>query len=286
MVECSACGARSGEGARFCASCGARLAAGAGGAVPGSAQDRDGRVHRHGGFDGARLAARSRGAAGGDEPVLRGDAGAGRAPRRPGRQVHRRCGGGVLRRAGGPRGRRPAGGAGRGRDARPRSSSSTRSSTAASGSRFRSEPASTPAMCSPATCRDPMRSPSATPSTSRPGSSSTRRPVRSSSARRRTGSSATAARAEPMAPLAVKGKEAPLTRVSPRRRRRARAVDAAAARFAAGRARAEVRLAVEAFDRAVRQRALPPVHDPGHRRRREVEVDGRGGRPARGRGPR
>ena len=85
---------------------------------PRSAQDGDGGVHRSGRLDRAGLAARPGGTADLDEPLLRGDAGAGRASRREGRQVHRRRGGGVLRRSGGARGRCAAGRAGGGRDAR------------------------------------------------------------------------------------------------------------------------------------------------------------------------
>ena len=61
------------------------------------------------GFDRARRAARPRVAARGDGPLLRRHAGGHRAPRRHGREVHRRCGHGRVRPAAGARGRRAAG---------------------------------------------------------------------------------------------------------------------------------------------------------------------------------
>ena len=85
---------------------------------PRGAKDGDRAVLRRGRLDRARRAVRPGGAARHDGPVLRGRAGAGRAPRRQRREGDRRRAGGGVRHPGGARGRRAAGGAGGARDAR------------------------------------------------------------------------------------------------------------------------------------------------------------------------
>ena len=101
---------RRGEPGRFrlCGFCGAPLAP----ALPaaGGPQDGHDRLLRPQGLDHPRRAARPRVAARGDEPLLRGDARRARAPRRHGREVHRRRRHGRLRPAQAARGRRAAGG--------------------------------------------------------------------------------------------------------------------------------------------------------------------------------
>ena len=84
----------------------------------GGAKDGHGALLRRGRVDRARRAARPRGDARADGPLLRRRPGAGRAARRHRREGDRRRAGGGVRDPGGARGRRAAGGAGGARDAR------------------------------------------------------------------------------------------------------------------------------------------------------------------------
>ena len=138
----------------------------------GGAEDGDGRLLRCDRVDGARRAARSRGDAAHDGPLLRGDPADRRAARRHGGEVHRRRGDGGVRHPRRARGRRAAGRARGGGD--PRAADGAR--RRAVGRASRSAPASTRARSSPARAR---RSSRATPSTSPPDSSRRRRQARS-----------------------------------------------------------------------------------------------------------
>ena len=96
-----------------------RDATGRGGSACGRRpQGRHDRLRRRDRVDGARRAARPRGAPPRDGPVLRRDGRGDRAPRRHGREVHRRRGDGGLRHPATPRGRRGPRRARGGRDAR------------------------------------------------------------------------------------------------------------------------------------------------------------------------
>ena len=75
-----------------------------------AAEARDRPLQRRHGVDGARRAARPGVAPGRDGPLLRARPPGGRAARRHGREVHRRCRHGGVRRPGPARGRRAAGG--------------------------------------------------------------------------------------------------------------------------------------------------------------------------------
>ena len=98
VPRCASCGHENREGARFCDACGA--AARRGRRRRRAAQDGDGALLRRHRLDGARRAARPRVAAGGDGALLRRGAGGRRAPRRLGREVHRRRGDGGVRHPG------------------------------------------------------------------------------------------------------------------------------------------------------------------------------------------
>ena len=98
---------------------GLRRAARRDGNGAGGAQDGDRAVLRPRGLNDLGRDARPRGPPSAARAVLRCDAGGNRAPRRPGREVHRGCRVGSVRASDRPRGRRPPGGPGGDGDAGP-----------------------------------------------------------------------------------------------------------------------------------------------------------------------
>ena len=250
MSACPSCGRENRDDARFCDSCGAALAE----APPPREQRKTVTVLFCDVTGSTELGreARSGDVAGAARPLLRAHEGDRRAPRRHGREVHRRRGDGRVRRAGRARGRRAARGAGCGRDARGASPSSA----------SRAGSASPPARSSPAP-RSGLRP--ATRSTSPRGWSRRRSPGEILIGEETLRLVRDAVEVEAVEPLAAEGQGgagATPTGCSPsvRERRLPRSP-----RRADGRPRARA-AAARGRVRAGRLRArLPAVHDPGCR---------------------
>ena len=111
-MTCANCGRENPDDALFCAHCGAPLVEAAV-VGPGGAEGHHGALRRPRGLHEPERAARPRGCARHAHALLRAAPGRARAPRRDGREVHRRRGDGGLRRSDGargrPRARRPGG---------------------------------------------------------------------------------------------------------------------------------------------------------------------------------
>ena len=204
---CRTCGTHNGRDARYCRSCGMPLAAEASTETRKTVTVLFCDVVA---FTRAGRAARPRVAAARDVALLRARGGSDRAPRRHGREVHRRRGDGGLRRPGRARGRRAARRS-RGRWSCGSAWRRSRSSSArAPGSRSGS--GSTPARSSPAIRPAATASSPATRSRSASGSEQRAAARRDRcSARRRTRSSRTRSRPRRSSRSSLKGKRDEVT---------------------------------------------------------------------------